>query len=76
MTSKADSYVSRLTRINRRLGRVCDDLIVVCLDQPQDMHLKQATGIAVLALGDLINIELEVRGVRNEITGGSLCTHP
>ncbi len=63
MTSKADSYVSRLARINRRLGRVCDDLIAVCKDQPKDMHLKQATGTTVFALGDLIKIELEARGV-------------
>ncbi len=74
MTSKANSYASRLAQINRRLGRVCDDLIAACLDQPQDMHLKQATGIAVATLGDLIKIELEARGVRNEITGGSPCT--
>jgi len=64
MTSKADSYVSRLTRINRRLGRVCDDLIAVCQDRPKDMHLEQAAGTALDMLQGLIKIELEARGIR------------
>ncbi len=80
MTSKADSYVSHLNRINRRLGRVCDDLIAVCKHRPKDMHLKQATGTTVAALGDLIKIELEARGVRNEgardVTTGNIIPFP